>query len=157
MNGAGPAGQRPPYDRHLLLGALRNTVLELWEVEQYGKDSFGDADYVSIHGKRPADWYAQGVRLLGRTAVECTRDALASAIAADVAAVASRPTDAPITLVVDPFAGSCNTLFWLQRCLPRAQSVGFESDPGVFQLTAGNLAALALPVDLHYMDYRIGL
>ena len=54
------------YDRQLLLGAKRNALLELWEVQQYGIDSNNDADYVSIYGMRPPDWYAQGIRLLGR-------------------------------------------------------------------------------------------
>jgi len=67
------------YDRHLLLlGPKRYQVLELWEVERYGADSFGDPDYVALFGMRPAEWLAQGIRLLGRTAVECMRDALAA-------------------------------------------------------------------------------
>ena len=48
--------QRPIYDRGLLLGgAKRNAVLEMWEVERYGADSYGDVDYVSVYGMRPAD------------------------------------------------------------------------------------------------------
>ena len=67
--------QRPMYDRELLLGgAKRNAVLDLWEVQRYGSDSYGDTDYVSIYGTRPADWHGKGVRVLGRTAVECTRN-----------------------------------------------------------------------------------
>ena len=63
----------PAYDRQLLLfGAKRAAVLDLWEVQRYGGDSYRDADHVSIYGMRPGDWYARGVRLLGRTAVECT-------------------------------------------------------------------------------------
>ena len=82
--------QCPKYDRGLLLGgAKRNVVLEMWEVERYGVDSYGDPDYVSVYGMRPADWYAKGVRLLGRTAVECTRDAVADAIGKDVGGVAA--------------------------------------------------------------------
>jgi hypothetical protein len=77
------------YDRELLLGKKRNEVLDLHEVQQYGLDSFDDADYVSLYGLAPADWFARGVRALGRTAVECTRDRLAAAIAADVALVAA--------------------------------------------------------------------
>ena len=66
------------YDRQLILsGVKRNTVLNLSEIQAYGSDSYGDADYVCIFGMRPADWYAKGIRLLGRTAVECTRDDLA--------------------------------------------------------------------------------
>ena len=41
----------PVYNRALLLhGRKRNEVLSLAEIEQYGLDSFGDADYVSIYG-----------------------------------------------------------------------------------------------------------
>jgi hypothetical protein len=45
----------PVYDRELLLlGAKRNAVLDLWEVQRYGSDSYGDTDYVSVYGMRPA-------------------------------------------------------------------------------------------------------
>ena len=45
------------YDRGLLLGPKLNELLELWEVERYGRDSFGDADYVCVYGLRPQGWY----------------------------------------------------------------------------------------------------
>jgi len=65
------------YDRALLLhGSKRNEVLTLAEIEQYGLQSFADANYVSIYGMPPREWYRHGIRLPGRTAVECTRDAL---------------------------------------------------------------------------------
>jgi hypothetical protein len=144
------------YDRQLLLdGAKRNAVLELWEVQRYGTDSYGDADYVSVYGMRPAEWHAKGVRLLGRTAVECTRDGLGDAIGKDVAA--GLGPNAAGALVVDPFAGSGNTLYWLLRHLPSARGLGFELDAGVFRLTQHNLATLALPVDILNTDYRSGL
>src|SRR5689334_8671101 len=137
------------YDRELLLyGEKRNAVLDLPEIHRFGIDSYGDANYVSIYGLQPAEWYARGIRLLGRTAVECTRDALGSAIGRDVAAIVrdsarttALPDSAP-TMVVDPFAGSGNTLYWLLRYLPGAQGLGFELDPGVFQLTRQNLSIL---------------
>ena len=106
---------------------------------------------------RPADWYAKGVRLLGRTAVECTRDAVADAIGKDVGGVAARAPQKTRSLVVDPFAGSGNTLYWLLRHLPGARGVGFESDAGVFQLTRQNIAALELPIDILNTDYLSGL
>jgi hypothetical protein len=69
------------YGRELLLhGEKRNAVLDLPEIRRYGIDTYGDANYVSIYGLQPAQWYARGIRLLGRTAVECTRDALGSAV-----------------------------------------------------------------------------
>jgi hypothetical protein len=146
------------YDRQLLLaGAKRNAVLDLWEVQRYGTDSYGDADYVAIYGMRPPEWYAKGVRLVGRTAVECTRDALGAAIGHDVAALAQNAPPTAGTVVLDPFAGSGNTLYWLARHLPGARAVGFESDAGVFRLTQQNFAALAVPVEILYIDYVSGL
>ena len=76
------------YDRQLLLlGSKRNVMLDLSEVLRYGIDSYGDADYVSIYGLPPVEWYGKGIRLLGRTAVECTRDQLANAIGREIAAI----------------------------------------------------------------------
>jgi hypothetical protein len=153
-----PGNQGPIYDRELLLSRpKRNATLELWEVQRYGTDSYGDADYVSIYGMRPADWYANGVRLLGRTAVECTRDGLADAIGRDVAAIAGTAPTTAGALVIDPFAGSGNTLYWMLRHLPDARGLGFELDATVFQLTSRNLAALALPIDMVNTDYLSGL
>jgi hypothetical protein len=60
-------------------------------------------------------------------------------------------------LVVDPFVGSANTLYWLQRHLPSARGVRFESDRGVFGLTRQNIAALGLPIDILNFDYLSGL
>ena len=149
---------RPLFDRELLLlGAKRNVVLDLWEVQRYGSDSYGDTDYVSIYGMRPADWHAKGVRLLGRTAVECTRDRLGDAIGKEVAAIAGPRQPGARAQVVDLFAGSCNTLYWLLRHLAGSRGVGFESDAAVFRLTRHNIAALALPIDIVNTDYLTGL
>src|SRR5262245_19696310 len=112
MNEQG-AEQRVIYDRQLLLGAKRNTQLKLWEVQKYGIDTSGDPDYVTIYGMRPPVWYARGIRLLGRTAVECTRDRLADSIARDIAATVATAPMRTTHLVIDPFAGSGNTLYWL--------------------------------------------
>src|SRR5215813_10815586 len=92
------------YDRWFMLGDKRNELLALWEVQQYGRDSFGDPDYVSIYGLKPHEWDARGVRILGRTAVECTRDPLAVLIGRDVAAAAKSASGSSPT-VVDLFAG----------------------------------------------------
>jgi len=146
------------YDRHLLLlGPKRHQVLELWEVERYGADSFGDPDHVAIFGMRPAEWHARGVRLLGRTAVECTRDALADAIGRDLATIAATAPSGGRPLVVDPFAGSGNTLHWITHHLPGAQAMGFELDPTVFDVSKRNLERLALPIEFVHIDHLSGL
>jgi hypothetical protein len=142
---------------YLLDAAKRNDVLELWEVEQYGRDEFGDPDYVSVYGLRPREWFARGMRLLARTAVECTRDALAERIAADVAALAVRAPAAEAVTVVDPFAGSGNTLVWLARSLRARTAVGVELDDGVHAATSRNLALVQADVELLHGAYKAAL
>ena len=90
MNSGEPATGVPRYDRDFLLSpAKRNQIVELWEVEKFGCDSFGDPDAVSLYGMRPANWYAKGVRILARTTLEAVRDPLGNFIGADVARVAA--------------------------------------------------------------------
>ena len=148
----------PAYDRHLLLeGAKRNAVLDLTEVQRYGMESWGDPDYVCIYGLRPVDWYGRGIRILGRTAVECTRDELADRIGRDIAAIAKSSPFTSGSLILDPFAGSGNTLYWMLRHLPGAHGLGLEQDATVFQLTSRNLAILNLSIEMSNRDYRMGL
>ena len=149
---------RTVYDRRLLLfGVKRDAVLDLWEVERYGLDSFADADYVSVYGMRPADWYARGIRLLGRTTVECTRDALADAIALDVADLARSASSTSGALVIDPFVGSGNTLYWIVRRLTGCIGRGLELDARVCELTKRNLAIINSPIQIVNTDYLRGL
>ena len=100
-------------------------MLALWEVQRYGSDSFRDPDYVSVYGLAPEEWYSLGIRLLARTAVECTRDRLADLIGRDIAVLADAAQMVSGSVVVDPFAGSGNTLYWIQRHLLDCRGVGF--------------------------------
>jgi hypothetical protein len=59
--------------------------------------------------------------------------------------------------VVDLFAGSGNTLYWLLRHQPGARGLGFELDDTVYALTRANLALLDLPIALEHVEYRAGL
>jgi len=143
------------YDRALLLSPeKRNHVMELWEVQRYGRDSYGDADYVRLYGMSPVEWHQRGVQLLARTTVECVRDALADLIGADVARVLQRAAAGQDVTVIDPFAGSCNSLYWILRHLPKAQGIAFEMDPTIFAITKANIAFLDRPITLTQGDYR---
>jgi hypothetical protein len=146
---------RLTYDRALMLhGFKRNEILTLGEVQRYGTDSFGDPDYIRLYGMKPAEWYARGVRLLGRTAVECTRDSLGDCIGRDVANVAaSLPPQTRFT-VIDPFAGSCNTLYWILRHVPHSVGIAFESDPRVYEITKRNIERLDRTIALKHGDYE---
>jgi hypothetical protein len=129
-------------------------VLSLAEIQRYGSDSFSDPDYVRLYGMTPPQWHARGVRLLGRTAVECTRDPLADRIGQEIAAVAaSLPADTEF-IALDPFAGSCNTLYWILRHVPRSRGVGFELDAQVCELTRKNVTGLDRTIELNQGDYE---
>jgi hypothetical protein len=92
------------YDRALLLnGPKRNEILTLEEVRRYGVDSFSDPDYIRIYGMSPNAWYGLGIRLIGRTAVECTRDELSDRIGRDIARIAGRLPVGTSFTVIDPF------------------------------------------------------
>lgn len=155
--GNGSSSPTSRYDRWLLLGEKRYELLDLDEVQRYGRDSFGDPDFVSIYGLPPADWYARGVRLLGRTAVECTRDVFADLIGREIAAVAGAAGPVAGSIVIDPFAGSGNTLYWITRHVRPDRSVGFELDPIVFELTRGNLSRMDFEIEVIHERYESGL
>ena len=146
----------PALDRWLLLGEKKDDVLTLAEVERYGSENCGDPDYLSLYGLRPADWYARGVRIAGRTAVECTRDLLADLIGRDIAGVAGRAPGG-VPLVLDLFAGSANTLYWISRHVHAGRAVGFERDDTVFALTDANLSLVGAGIELIHESYDSGL
>ncbi|HEX7992857.1 MAG TPA: hypothetical protein VF506_02990, partial [Streptosporangiaceae bacterium] len=149
-------GRTGKLDRSRLLGEKRNDLLTRSEVERYGSENFSDPDYVSLYGLRPEDWYARGVRIAGRTAVECTRDRLADLIGRDIASRAGRNAGS-VPLVVDLFAGSANTLYWIKHHLPAARAVGFELDDTVFALADANLRLVGADVEIVHESYETGL
>lgn len=154
MDGLGRDSDGPLHDRALLLhGRKRNEMLTLREVQRYGTDSFSDPNYIRLYGMTPPEWYARGIRLLGRTAVECTRDQLADRIGRDVAAVAAALPVQAHCLVFDPFAGSCNTLYWILQHVPRSRGIAFELDAQVYDLTRRNISGLDRPIELRHGDW----
>src|SRR5258708_13264591 len=100
----------------------------------------------------PNVWYGRGIQLLGRTAVECTRDSLASRIGADIANIAAKLSQAAHFTVIDPFAGSCNTLYWILRHVPNSQGMACEFDRQVYELTKPNIPRLDRTIDLQHDD-----
>jgi hypothetical protein len=145
----------PRYDRDFLLSPTkRNQIIELWEVEKFGRDSFDDPNAVSLYGMTPAQWYARGVRILARTTLEAVRDPLGSRIGEDVARAAATALPGSAFHVVDPFAGSCNGLFSILRHLPGAEGLGFEFEQTIFDMTTRNIESLNAPIRLVHGDFR---
>ena len=143
------------YDRDFLLSPQkRNQMIELWEVEKYGRDCFNDRNHVHLYGMAPKKWYERGVRILARTCLEAVKDPLGNKIGSDIAeVVAGAPGNRAIG-VVDPFAGSCNGLYAILRHLPGATGIGFEVEPDVFDLTTRNIAHLDAPIEFVHGSYK---
>ena len=143
------------YDRDFLLSPeKRNQLIELWEVEKYGRDCFDDPNHVHLYGMPPKEWYERGVRILARTCLEAVKDPLGNKIGSDIAGVVARASANRAIGVVDPFAGSCNGLYAILRHLPGAKGIGFEVEPTVFDLTTRNMAHLNAPIELVHGSYK---
>jgi hypothetical protein len=143
------------YDRDFLLSPeKRNQVVELWEVERYGRDCFNDPNHVYLYGMPPTEWYARGVRILARTCLEAVKDPLGNKIGCDIAEVVARASGNRTIGVIDPFAGSCNGLYAILRHLHGAKGIGFEVEPAVYDLTIRNIAHLNAPIELVRGNYK---
>jgi hypothetical protein len=143
------------YDRDFLLSPeKRNQIVELWEVEKYGRDCFNDPRHVHLYGMTPEEWYGRGVRILARTCLEAVKDPLGNKIGSDIADVVKAADIGRRVGIVDPFAGSCNALCAIASHLPGATGIGFEIDPIVFDLTTRNIVQLSAPIELVHGSYK---
>jgi len=113
----------------LLNPTKRDQIVELWEVERFGRDCFGNPSSVSLYGLSPQQWYERGIRILAPTTLEAVRDPLGRRIGEDIARVASTVPPGSAFSVVDPFAGSCNALFWILRSYPVPKVSASNSSP----------------------------
>jgi hypothetical protein len=58
-------------------------------------------------------------------------------------------------VVIVPFAGACNGLYWILHYVSNAKGLGFEIDRTIFDLTKGNLmvASLDRQIELVHGDH----
>src|SRR3954462_5559794 len=153
---AGPEAGRV-YDRSFLLSPdKRKQLMELWEVEHAGRECFSDPNSVSLYGMPPPEWYGRGIRLLARTTLECVRDAFGDLIGRAVKGIV-QASSAERVVVIDPFAGSCNALYWVLRHLENARGIGFEIERTIATLTRKNLSCVEADIKLLCGDYRTRL
>src|SRR5262249_38682423 len=138
----------------LLSPAKRNQLVELWEIEKYGRDCFNDPDHVHLYGLPPKGWYERGVRILARTCLEAVKEPPRKRIRRDNPEVLLPAVGSRAIGVIDPFAGSCNGLYAILRHLPGAKGLGFEIEPAVFELTTRNIARLGAPIELINGSYK---
>ena len=154
-----------------LLGPKRYRTLTLDEVTDAGLAFFNDPEGLAYYGMPPSQWYARGIRMLGRTCIEATPDVTAAPIAREVATtlaetaapsptsqLASSPPDDktvghPVG-VIDLFAGSGNLMLHVARALD-APARGMEADEKVHAHTEANLAILGLEnIEVRHADWQ---
>lgn len=142
--------------RDQLLGEKRAKILTGEELCDASMRLYGDPDHLRIYGMTPRELGARGVRLFGRTAVECTTDPHAIAIAR---AVREQAQALGLTRwsVVDLFAGSGNFLFHLAAEAGADPALGFERDPAIFELTRANLERTGSRAQLHLGAFQDAL
>lgn len=148
--------ERADACRAMLLGPKRATVLDADELVEASQGLYGDPDHLRIYGLSPRQFFARGVRILGRTAVECTTDPHAEAIALAIEAHMSSAGHARFSLV-DLFVGSGNLLFHFAARTSADPVVGFERDAKIFALTRDNLAIMGSRAALYHAGFRDGL
>jgi len=132
-----------------LLGPKRYRTLTLDEVTDAGLAFFNDPEGLAYYGMPPSQWYARGIRILGRTSAEATPDITAVPIAQAVAKTVDRPVG-----VIDLFAGSGNLMLHVARALD-APARGMEADEKVHAHTEANLAILGLEnIEVRHADWQ---
>ncbi|MES2294575.1 MAG: class I SAM-dependent methyltransferase [Pseudomonadota bacterium] len=124
----------------LLSFPTRDRELGFRDVRRAGWALGGDPNDLSMFGLTPLFWYFCGIRMIGRTAVEMTRDLHADFIARSVAETLA-PFGA-IPDVIDAFAGSGNLLFHVARALRAQRIVGLDATAEVMERTQRNFRRL---------------
>jgi hypothetical protein len=140
--------------RDRLLGPLRNRFLTPDQLCEAGRLMCGRPEDLSLYGVPAPEMEARGIRILGRTAVECTKDPHPAAVAAVIAEIeTATPGTGGEAMVVDLFCGSGNFGHHLGRCLKRPVYAS-ELDPVVHAACRRNLDRVGSTVDLRLADYR---
>ena len=66
------------------------------------------------------------------------------------------PAKVPATrqfIVINLFAVSCNMHYWILRHVPNTESLAFEFDPPVYELSKRNIARLDRKIELEHGEY----
>ena len=127
--------------RSFLNPPWNNKQLTFREVRRAGWALAGNPNDLRLFGLNPFVWYALGIRIRGRTAVEVTRDQHAQFLGQSVAHTLA-DIGVSVSDVIDPFVGSGNLLFHVVRATKAKRAVGLDNSADVMSLTQRNFARL---------------
>ena len=99
----------------------RHKHLSLDDIYHISDTYYGDAKLFHLFDMEPDVFYKKGIRILGRTAIECCIDAQASEIAKNAHDIYYTLFSHP-PIVIDLFTGSGNLLYHISKTL-KAQQV----------------------------------
>jgi SAM-dependent methyltransferase len=136
-----------------LLGPSRTRILRGPELVDASLAIYRTPDGLSLYGVPATAMGSAGLRLLGRTVIECSVDGYVLPVAAAVAEIHGSLPAQELPMVVDLFCGSGNVGFHLGRTLP-AQVYAAEIDPAVARATRFNFDLVGATIELHQLDYR---
>ncbi|AQZ62366.1 unnamed protein product [[Actinomadura] parvosata subsp. kistnae] len=136
-----------------LLGPWRTTELTGAQLCEVGETIYGRAEHFSLYGVAAPAMADAGLRVFGRTAVECCTDLMAVAVAHAVADLHAPPDMAGDSFVAELFCGSGNLGVHLGWTLGRPVYAA-ELDPLVYQATRHNLGSVGAATRLQQIDYR---
>jgi hypothetical protein len=154
---AKPEPLKPYLDvrREYLTPPLSTRKLGLREVRRAaGRLGNGDRNDLRLFGMSTVAWYALGIRIVGRTVIEATRDPQAVFLARAVAATL-RAGAHEVREVIDPFVGSGNVLYHLVKETRASHGVGIELDPVISRLTTHNFDVMRRRMRLRGTEIRI--
>ncbi|RKT09551.1 hypothetical protein BX285_6646 [Streptomyces sp. 1114.5] len=157
--------------RERLLGPLGDQLLTTDQLCEAGRVICGCPESLSLYGVPAPELTARGLRVLGRTAVECSKDPHPSVVAELIAELTAGLTAEPTAeltaepaaefrrplgrrpMVVDLFCGSGNLGHHLGRRLGHPVYAA-ELDPLVYATASHNLDRVGSSVVLRLADYR---
>lgn len=140
--------------RSELLGEKQSVMLSLDEIQRVGEEFYEDPEGLQLYGMRPRDYFEIGVRITGRTAIECSNDPRAIGQANVVRDVLSREFSGRSPSALDLFTGSGNSLYHLARSTNAVTAVGFELDDNVYELTRKNFEQIGFQALLERGSYK---
>lgn len=125
----------------LLSPPLNHKQLSPGEIWRAGRALADDPSDLRLFGMHPLVWYALGFRVLGRTAVEVTRDKQSMFLARSAADTLGS-NGFSVADVIDPFVGSGNLFFHVLRAVHASRGVGLDTNGAVVDLTKRNFSRL---------------
>lgn len=97
----------------------------------------------------PKEFYNKGIRILGRSAIECAIDAHSVQMAKSIKQMKDTFFPHEEAIFLDLFAGSGNSLYHAAQSLNSPISIGIEINKGIFQLTKINHKIMGSDCQIH--------